>query len=503
MRKELIYPYGTSIKRILLLAVIQWVCFYSKGQSYTGYHSSTYSGVYAILTNPADILNHRYRRDVNLLGFSAGVGNNIIKFSYKKREDDKGGVSFPEPIMKKGKVNLNMDIFGPGLLLRLSDKNAIALTTRARVVTNVHGVSTDILNSLLPDTLRSYLVGNTLSASNMTMQMHAWKEVALTYSRQVANNDKGVWKLGASLKYLGGAAAFSLSTNKLSFIHDSVFDAASGRNKDALINPQGSIAIGYTKNIDSLGSGDYFSFKNPGVGLDIGVSYEYRDEFQVYETIYNDKTNSYLWKVGASITDIGFIKYNKQDVKNIVTKFNGKNYLLDDLDLPSDSGEIYQAANYYTNLFKSNTSPSALTMQLPTTLHLTYDRFFNEWIGVQAQLNIPLLFSRLNYYIGNYHPVSVSVTPRAELSWAGLYVPLSYSSIAGFQMGAALRLGPLVIGSASIINSRILGRTRGADVYFILRVPIFGYRAYKEKEYFETHPRLTKKQRKALDCPGK
>lgn len=476
---------------------------FGKAQSYTGYHSATYSGIYAIVTNPADILNHRFRGDVNLVGFSAGIGNNVIKFSYKKRNDDKGGVSFPDPINKKGKLYLNMDVFGPGVLVKLSDKNAVALTTRARVVTNVHGISTDILNSLLPDTLRSNLVGNTLFASNMTLQTHAWKEVALTYSRQFAHNDKGVWKLGASLKYLGGVAAFSLSTNKLSFIHDSIFDPVSGKNKDALINPRGSIVIGYTKNIDSLsGSGsEYLSFKNPGAGLDIGLSYEYRDEFQVYETKYNDRTNSYVWKVGASITDIGFIRYNKNEVKSIVTKFTGKTYLMDELTLPSDSSDVYQAANYYTNLFKSNTSASALTMQLPTTLHLTYDRFFNEWLGLQGQVNIPLVFSRLNYYIGNYNPVSVSVTPRAEASWAGLYVPLSYSSVAGFQMGAALRVGPLVIGSASIVNSRILGRTKGADLYFILRVPLFGYRAYKEKIYFETHPRLTKKQRKALNCP--
>jgi len=143
-----------------------------------------------------------------------------------------------------------------------------------------------------------------------------------------------------------------------------------------------------------------------------------------------------------------------------------------------------------------------LVMQLPTTLHLTYDRYFNKWLGVQGQLNIPLMFSGFNYYTGNYNPVSFNVTPRAEIPWAGLYMPIGYNSISGMHAGFAMRLGPLVIGSSSIINSRVLGRTKTADIYFILRVPLFGYREYKEKIYRNDH-KLTKKERKALDCPGK
>jgi hypothetical protein len=81
-----------------------------------------------------------------------------------------------------------------------------------------------------------------------------------------------------------------------------------------------------------------------------------------------------------------------------------------------------------------------------------------------------------------------------------LYMPVSYNSVSGMQAGFAMRLGPLVIGSASIINSRVLGRTKTADIYFILRVPLFGYREYKEKIYSDKH-KLTKKERRALDCP--
>ena len=490
------------IKSILFLIFTMVACINSEAQSYTGYHAATYAGVYSIVTNPADILNHRFRGDFNLVGISTGIGNNIFKFNYTKRKDDKGGFTYLDPIKREGKANFNTDIFGPSFLIKLSDKNAVALTTRVRAVTNLHGISTDLLNSLLPDFISPKLLGAPLHISNMAADVNAWKEVALTYSRQVANTDYGVWKAGASVKYLGGLGALSFRTNNLSFIHDSIVDPADGKKKDAIINAQGNIVVSYTKNIDSLSgsSNSYLPFKNPGIGLDIGVSYEYRDEMQVYETSYSDKTANYIWKVGASITDIGFIRYNKQEANNIVINSAGTTYLMDQLKLPSDSTEAYQVANYYKKLFNASTDASAFTMQLPTTLHITYDRLFNKWLGIQGQINVPLVFSKLSYYVGNYNPIAVFITPRVEIPLGGLYMPVSYNSISGLQMGAALRLGPLVIGSASIINSRVVGKTKAADFYFILRIPFFGYREYKEKKDKE-NARLTKKQRRLLDCP--
>jgi Family of unknown function (DUF5723) len=475
-------------------------------QSYTGYHSGAYSGVYSILNNPADILNHRVRGDFNLAGVSTALGNNVFTFKYKKINGDgeNDPLAFGNPIKKAAKQNFNTDVFGPSLLIRLSDKHAFALTTRARAMANLYGLDKEILNALFQNKIESTFINNTVTAKDMSLQAHAWKEISLTYSRQITTSDYGVWKAGASLKYLSGLGAFSFATKNLSFTYDSIIDPVALRKKDAIIKSGGSIAIGYTKNFDSLSGdvNDYLRFTNPGFGADIGVSYEHRDEMQVYQTSYSDKANNYIWKAGAAITDIGFIRYPKSQTKALVTKFGSKPFLIDQLSAPSDSSNLFQKANYYAGVFGSRTEPSAITMQLPTTLRLSYDRYFNPWLGVQAQLNIPLMFTRVSIHEGNYNPVSVVITPRAEVPAAGIYMPLSYNSISGFQMGAALRLGPLVVGSASLINTRILGSTKGADAYFILRIPLFGYREFKEKAYFETHPKLSRKQRRMLDCSG-
>jgi len=501
MNKKNIFQLRLVFKTILLLTLMLNFMLFTKAQSYSGYHASAYNGVYAILNSPADILNHRFKADFNLAGISTGISNNTIKFKYKNRKDDYGGTSWANPIIHSGKGYFNTDVFGPSVLIRLSDKNAFALTTRARVMTNIHGISTYILNSVLQDTIDASLINNNLAIRDMVINTHAWTEMAFTYSRQVAISDYGVWKAGVSLKYLSGMAAELFSTDKLSFTHDSVFDANTQRNKDAIFNTQGAVRLQYTKNLDTLGN-DIFSFKNPGIGIDIGVSYEYRDEMQVYETVYSDRTASYIWKIGASITDIGFIRYGANETNGIIAQGLGNTYLMDNLTPPSDSSNIGQMSNYYQKLFNTKSGPSAFNMQLPTTLHLNYDRFFNKVLGINAQLNLPLVFSKLNYYSGTYNPFAVTITPRAEISWAGIFMPLSYNTVSGVQVGAALRLGPLVIGSSSFINARML-KTKTADIYFILRIPFFAYKAYKNKPFLESPSKLSKKQRMALDCPGK
>lgn len=495
------YWFFSHFKRVALLILLLCGIAKSYAQSYTGYHSAAYSGVYAIVTSPADILNHRVRGDLNLGGFSVSGGNNIVSFKYAQRNNDDGGISFKEPVTRKGKLFFNTDVFGPGLLLRLSDKHAFAITTRARAMVNVHGVDPAILNTALPDTIAGNYINHSLSLNDLTVTAHAWKEVALTYSREIAHNDYGVWKLGLSAKYSGGISAASLHTRNLSYVLDTFFDPGAGRRQGIINNTTGSIAFGYTKNIDSLTERDFRSFKNHGIGLDVGVSYEYRDEMQVYETKYSERTDNYVWKIGASITDIGFIRYPKQQTSWVAARFTGNSYLLDDLAPPSDSTGIDQKYNYYQKLFKVNTEPTLLTMQLPTTLHLSYDRYFNKWLGIQAQANVPLVFSKLSYYDGTYNPVSVSVTARVEAPWGGLYMPFSYNSISGVGVGAALRLGPLVVGSGSIINSRFF-KTKGADIYFILRIPLFGYREFSPKKFMDEGPKFSKKQRRMLNCPS-
>lgn len=45
--------------------LFSFVILIAKAQSFTGYDVATYAGVYNTLFNPANILNHRVKADVN------------------------------------------------------------------------------------------------------------------------------------------------------------------------------------------------------------------------------------------------------------------------------------------------------------------------------------------------------------------------------------------------------------------------------------------------------
>ncbi|TKK70171.1 hypothetical protein FC093_05325 [Ilyomonas limi] len=471
----------------------------AKAQSFTGYDVASYSGVYGTLYNPANILDHRVRADVNLAGFSFSEANNIVKLQFRNTDN---GATLNFPTHKTGRAGFQTDILGPSFMVRLSDKHAFAISTRFRAQANVDKLSAPVLNLSLLKDVKS-LNHLPITAPGGTIQAHAWNELAFTYSRQVAISDLGVWKAAISLKFTGGQGAAYFKANNLRFIYND-----SLRTNQALreayggaANTSGNINLAYANFMDDWGdTHNYHFFRQPGIAADIGVTYEYRDVMQVYETAYNENTLNYKWKAGASVTDIGSIKYNASP-NSASVRFAGQTYVFNDLAVPADSSSLQQIVRYYKTTFNGSNGAPYFTMALPTTLHVMFDYSFNKWFSTAAHFSMPLLGAAFPYYTGTHNLSMLTITPRAELPWVGAYLPISYHFAAGLQVGSAVRLGPLVIGSATAASSILLGKGKGVDAYFILRIPFFGYREYKEKDRAPVHNKWSKLARKIFGCP--
>jgi len=472
----------------------------SRAQSFLGYHSSSYSGVYGTLYNPANILDNRFRADINLVGIAAAAHNNGFRLNLGGNVET---LNIPEPNSGKiTKMHVQADAFGPGFMLRLSDNDAIAITSRARAQTNIDGAPDFILNTLRDHLLEKY-DGKGITVPDMRVQAHAWTETNFTYSRQIAISDFGVWKAAATIKLLGGQYAAYTKTNNLRFTYrDSVrYDAATNEIYPGIENVNGNINWNYSASFDN-GNQDYKNirpFRNPSVGLDIGLTYEFRDDFQVYETNYNENTLGYKWKMGVSITDIGNIKYDAGG-NDFNAVFKGQSYELNDLQPPADADNVSLISNFYKGKFTGTEGPSYFTMSLPTAMHLMFDYSFNKWMFMETHFSMPLKFTSAKYYAGTFVPTMFSVTPRAELPWGGLYLPISYNNFSGVKVGGAMRVGPLVIGSASAFSFVAGRKTRGADVYVILRVPLFRFRTRENQGGMEAPEKLSRRARRALRC---
>jgi hypothetical protein len=69
----------------------------------------------------------------------------------------------------------------------------------------------------------------------------------------------------------------------------------------------------------------------------------------------------------------------------------------------------------------------------------------------------------------NYYYNSFSVTPRAEGRHLGVYLPVGYNGLTGFNAGSAVRAGALFFGSGSIVSG-LVGTSKQADFYFRIHI---------------------------------
>ena len=76
----------------------------------------------------------------------------------------------------------------------------------------------------------------------------------------------------------------------------------------------------------------------------------------------------------------------------------------------------------------------------------------------------------------------VTLTPRYESRFLGAYLPISYSSLGNTAFGFGLRLGPLIVGSGTIISNLTSKKAQAANVYVGLKIPIYHKKKKKSKK---------------------
>ena len=70
------------MKNKILITVVFFSLSFANAQSYFGYLNDNYAGVHAVLNNPANIVDSRFRADINLFSFSGLAANDYygVKF---------------------------------------------------------------------------------------------------------------------------------------------------------------------------------------------------------------------------------------------------------------------------------------------------------------------------------------------------------------------------------------------------------------------------------------
>src|SRR5436305_531015 len=134
------------MRKYVFVITMTFIVFLTKtfAQTYPGYRTSNYTGVNGVFFNPANIADNRFKWDVNIFAINGFVGT------------DQGGLKFSDIThsftadslrskLLKGNTQVNsldyVDILGPSVMISLSPRTSVALTTRSRVFANVRDVN--------------------------------------------------------------------------------------------------------------------------------------------------------------------------------------------------------------------------------------------------------------------------------------------------------------------------------------------------------------------------
>ena len=434
MKKSLLYLAGFLFYQI------------GNAQSFIGFQTDNYNGIHAVLSNPANLVDSPYTIDFNIAGLSTFASTNLVDVDFSS---DIGEQNFANNI--EGNLGVNLDILGPSALVNIDNKNAIALSTRIRTL-----ISADEINSNTLDLFASGIDNNSsfsINEQDAYINMNMWAEFGISYARVLYKDKEHFIKGGATLKLLQGLGATYANTQDASFNYD---------QDNSEINSTGQAKYAHTENLEDakIEISDYETAAK-SIAIDLGASYEYRPKERRF------KEFPYLVKGGISIMDIGpNLKYKKATTNDIDLNKN-----ISQNDFNGSKLENYTA----------NSSIESLTMFLPTNVRLEADwnidhRFF---------LNFNTNFSLSRNKQDNSTKINnrLSITPRWQSKWISAYLPISaYQYSKSLQAGLGVRLGPLYIGSGSLISNLASKSINATDFYIGLKAPIFNTRKRLKRE---------------------
>jgi hypothetical protein len=439
-----------------------------------GYSNSHYAGIHGVPNNPASAAGTHYKWDVNIAGINAAAGNTYIRFpraillhppdsleALKKNRD-----YFLDSAANGKQFGWgNVDIMMPSVLYSIDELQSVAFTWRVRAMANGGNVTTDVANFFAQDFPNPNLVNRRYDMEIANGSFHWWNEFGFTYARVLKDDGANVLKGGVTLKLLSGVGAGYAQVDGATFVMNST---NSGEIND------GTLKVGYSEGIanwEKPNASNYKVFGNMGLGMDVGVTYEWREQVDGLtgydDMAWNPEADDYKLRLGLSITDLGAITYKKAPN---VTDLDLRTENVNPNDLHLRNGESWQ--QYYRRIqtyFTPTASSEKFRMNTPAALNLMADynidgRFFVNATGKMA-LNAGKYDPSKTYVISYFQ-----VTPRYDSRYIGGYLPLSVNRNGQFDAGLGLRLGPLVIGSSTMLSNLFQKNKNRLDGFVALRI---------------------------------
>ena len=439
-----------------------FLCFFAAGysQSFVGYNTSNYTGVSGVFFNPANAADSRYHWSFNLLQLNASVANNTASYKLSEISDALDDDKLLNKLYdnRDAYAQANVDLLGPSLMFNINRKTSFALTTRYRALITLDNVDGNLVRAVKTDdaSAADFEVKN----NNTSMALNGWMETGITWGNIILDKGNHFLKGGITVNYLGGVANNTIAARNINSSINYDGNSYNAYNATGAIN----LAFGGAS-LSNLEAKDLFKFNGSGLGFNLGLSYEYRPNT---DSTLDRSDNKYRVKVSLALLDAGSIKYKKDVARSSdynVGVNSSETFNLDALDTDLDDINTALKANpaFFTPI--AGSEAGTYKVKLPTHLRADVDVHLHKGFYINAATQLAVSKAD-DVYSQRYYNNTV-ITPRLEGRVLGLYVPVQINNVTGFNAGAAVRLGPLVVGSSNILTA--LGNSKMADFYIGFR----------------------------------
>jgi hypothetical protein len=303
-----------------------------------------------------------------------------------------------------------------------------------------------------------------------------WNELRFSYANIFRQNYREQLTAGVAVKLLLGYHGVYMHSTLTDYMvphrdtmHIYQLDAVAGY----------SVPLNYSNN-------DFMWFRSPvrglGVAFDAGITYT-RPSMENLRRSSHLKHNDtpYVYRIGASLIDVGFIGFNKHSRRLVFDGINATWGGLTQLDFVSANAFVDTMSMALSGSLNGLDDGTAFRIVLPTALNLQFDYNINGSFYVNAMLMQHVPLAKLQVARPSY----LAITPRFESDRFGVSVPVTYLNYQQLRVGLAVRYLYFTVGTDKL--GAYYGSTDydGFSVYFSIKFNLL--KSNYDKGGFECH----------------
>ena len=360
---------SSKMKKIYTLLAVFMCAFNFAGAQYANQQAFYNNLPQAKYTNPGILPDYNgYLSIPALSGYGVTLSNSGFAFNDLFHDGNLSPNNLLSSMQNKNLLTISsaVDVIGFGLKF---GKNFITLNVTPKTDVNL-GYSKSVFDFLING--NGNYIGQSISLDGFSFDVSSYVETGIGYTREI--NDK--LSAGARVKLLSGLGNIHGDFDGISLYTDPN-DYSLTASSNFAINAYGTF-FADSELAQQMGNPPYFNPNNLGLGLDLGVNYQFSDNIQIF----------------GSIVDLGYLKWSEygETLYNDGASFKFDGLPLDELlgseddtnDGSSFSDDLMDSLSSTFNLQRSQIS---YTTGLKTQIYAGASYSFTDYVVFQGMLH--------------------------------------------------------------------------------------------------------------------